>query len=197
MGLPILPLWVTRSSLLFLNFACRQTRQPRWTLTNTTVILLASTPEDTFLSSPLRPAPLAPVPDTHRGSPDHDSWVFPALGLRNVVQSTPPSRDSLFLSRGGSSRIRRSVYWILFLKKKSLQRKSKQIYNATEETRSAKARSRYVRATAMRVKRMFDSKTAAVRFVLHGSLYSVSVFNYCVFGLWLRAVSPSVTWETS
>lgn len=118
MGLPILPLWVTRSSLLFLNFACRQTRQPRWTLTNTTVILLASTPEDTFLSSPLRPAPLAPVPDTHRGSPDHDSWVFPALGLRNVVQSTPPSRDSLFLSRGGSSRIRRSVYWILFLKKK-------------------------------------------------------------------------------
>lgn len=79
---------------------------------------------------------------------------------------------------------------------KSAPRKTKQIYNATEETRSAETRSRYGQATAMCVKRMFVSKTAALRFGLHNSLYRgcISVSNYSVSDCLL---SLSVTWETS
>lgn len=196
MGLPILPLWVTRSSL-FLNFACRQTRQPRWTPTKHRCH--SSTPAHP--KTPFRPSSLPPLP-THPSA----RFLWP-LSLTPTAARRPLTMILEFSLRSDSamlcSLLRRAAtlfFWVevdlpgygeafIELREREIEKKKcstetqANFYNATEETRSAEARSRYVQATTTCVKKptMFVSTTAAVRFGLHNSLYSrcISVSNYC------------------
>lgn len=148
MGLPILLLWVTRSSLLSLNFACCQTRQPRWTLAIAAVTLFTRSHwrKEQFLYPPVPASVICFHSHCHSSPAAILQWWFFLVslchGLGGVVQCATRSRESL-LSRGGSSRIRRGVHQIE-QRQTRVPRKSPQIKHAAEETRSAQARSRYV-----------------------------------------------------
>lgn len=108
------------------------------------------------------------------------------------MQSATRSRES-FLSRGGSSRIRRGVYQNP--KERRVPRKSSVNKNAAEETRSAQARSRYVCPSVLCVKKkLYCHQTADVTFFfVKLTLQSLHFRFHLVFARWRCAVSLLAT----
>lgn len=110
------------------------------------------------------------------------------------MQSTTRSRES-FLSRGGSSRIRRGVYQNP--KERRVPRKSSVNKNAAEETRSAQARSRYVCPSVLCVKKkkeaLLSLNCGCYLFFVKLTLQSLHFRFHLVFARWRCAVSLLAT----